>query len=180
MFAIDQLIEREGNGTNATPVSTIWLQQIIAMGRIGFILQEAQLILTMAPFKDNKEMHRSVTCNETFPGGRHQRNIYWYMLRDWYFWTGDTNQFWNDLTCAALVIQRVTCKGSRVGTLACDIQMCVGLVALSGLGWPHICVCVSPNAQRQHLSLSLSWLALFVPSVCCPTNYATHLCKYMY
>lgn len=55
--------------------STIWLQQIIAMGRIGFILQEAQLILTMAPFKDNKEMHRSVTSNANFLRGRHQRNI---------------------------------------------------------------------------------------------------------
>ena len=39
------------------------------------ILQAAQLILTMAPFKGNKEMHRSVTSNANFLRGRHQRNI---------------------------------------------------------------------------------------------------------
>ena len=58
-----------------TYLHLVLLAQIIAMGRIGFILQEAQLILTMALFKGNKEMHRSVTCNENFLRGRHQKNI---------------------------------------------------------------------------------------------------------
>ena len=43
-------------------------RRIIAMGRISFILQDAQLILTLAPFKGNKEMHRSVTCKKNFKG----------------------------------------------------------------------------------------------------------------
>ena len=36
------------------------------MGRIGFILHEAQMILTIAPFKSNKVMHRSVTSIAIF------------------------------------------------------------------------------------------------------------------
>ena len=87
-----------------------------------------------------------------------------YMLRDWYFWTRDTNQFWNDLTSAALV------NSCSKGSLAREARWALqpATFRCAWLSWPRpalagpIYVSVSLLIHKDNicLCLCLDWRCL--------------------